>query len=233
MRHDPLVSGLRAPGDLHLLIAQRLDVVGVGRAALVALLLRLACLQFEPADLVGHEGRAGPEIVGLLDQQVLAEHGEFARGGHRGDLVTAPGTHPHEEGVQRSWRLGGGPGSLDQHRSGVTAARLADAPVLGEPETRLTHTRIEHEVARQLLRIGEATHISGRGGEPDGHRHVDAGDGEQAAHHRTVERRLADRPVEDGEIVARNIEFAQGDVLSPRARHRAKPAVPAKLGRPG
>lgn len=209
MRHDALVGCLRPSSDLHLLIAQRLDVVGVGRIALVALLLWLACLQFEPADLVGHEARAARKVVGLLGQQVPAEHGEFARRGHRGDLVTAPGTHPHEEGVQRPRRLGGGPGGLDQHRPSVAAARLADAPEMGGSETGLTHTRIEPEVAHQLLRAGEATHFADRGGEPGGHRHVDAGDGEQAAHHRAVERRLADRPVEDGEILAQGIEFAQ------------------------
>ena len=122
----------RPAGDAHLLVAQLLDVVGVGRPALVALLLRAAGLQFHARTLVGDQGRPRPEVVRLLGQQVPAQHGELARHGHGGDLMAAPGADAHEEGVQRPRRLGRRPGRLDQHGAGVAAADLADAAVMGE-----------------------------------------------------------------------------------------------------
>src|SRR5512132_4334685 len=60
---EVLIGPLRLPGDQQLLIAQRLDVIGVGWTALVTLLHRSAGLQLERTIFMGDQCRARPVIV--------------------------------------------------------------------------------------------------------------------------------------------------------------------------
>jgi hypothetical protein len=55
--------------------------------------------------------------------------GEFARRGHRGDVLAAAGRDPLEERSERPRRARRRPGGLDQHAAGVPAPLLGDAPV--------------------------------------------------------------------------------------------------------
>ncbi len=50
--------------DIDLPIAEFLDVVGIGRATLIAFSRRLASLQLHRADLVGNQRRTRPLVVG-------------------------------------------------------------------------------------------------------------------------------------------------------------------------
>jgi len=67
------------------------------------------------------------------------------------DLMTAPGPDPHEEGVQRSRRLGCGPGGFDQHGARVAAADLANAAMMRDARARLADAWIQPYIAHQLL----------------------------------------------------------------------------------
>ena len=44
-----------------------------------------------------------PGIVLPLGQHMLGDHRKLAGDGNRGDVLTALGAHPHEEGTQRPW----------------------------------------------------------------------------------------------------------------------------------
>jgi len=116
--------------------------------------------------------------------------------------MAAPGPDPDEEGVQRSGRLGGRPGGLDQHRPGVTAPDFADPPVMGSTEARLADARVEPEVAHQLLWALEPADVADRRHQPGRHRQIDAGDREQASDRGIVQRT---NPIErlNGEIKRR------------------------------
>ena len=93
-----------------------------------------------------------------------------------GDLMAAPGADAHEEGVQRPRRLGRRPRRLDQHGARVTAADLADAPVMGRAHARLPNPwvycgaraakRVEDEIAALgtvFDGIGDQSHRLDRG----------------------------------------------------------------------
>src|SRR5215475_8534779 len=67
-RDETGVVALGLFGDLHLLVAQRLDVVGIGWSAPIALCLRLAGLQLHRTGLVGDQCGARPQIVFVLGQ---------------------------------------------------------------------------------------------------------------------------------------------------------------------
>jgi len=108
-----LVGGLGATCDLHLLLPQFLDVVGIAWSAPVALLLGLSGLQFHAPDLVRDQRWPRPEVVDFLRQQVPAQHGELARERDGGDLMTALRPDPDEEGMQRSRCLRGRPRAFD------------------------------------------------------------------------------------------------------------------------
>lgn len=60
-----------------------------------------------------------------------------------------------EEGPERSGRLRGRPGGLDQHGAGIGTPMFADPAILRQAKTGLAHTRIEAEVAHQPLRLAE------------------------------------------------------------------------------
>jgi hypothetical protein len=87
--NEVLVALFGMFGDPRLLLAQFLHVVGIARAALVALLLRLAGGQFHGAALVGDQAWPGPADSPRLRQHVPAQGGELARHRHGGDLMTA------------------------------------------------------------------------------------------------------------------------------------------------
>ena len=159
--------------EAHLLVAQRLDIVGVGRTTLVTFLLRTPGLQFHGATLVGDQCRSGPVIIGLPGDQVPAQHCKLAGNGDGSNLMTPPRPNTHEEGVQRPGCLGRRPSGLDQHGAGVAAADLADAAMVGGAETRLAHARVQSEIAHQLLRAGEAADVADRRHQPGGYREID------------------------------------------------------------
>ena len=83
------------------------------------------------AYLGGDKRRTRPLVIGILGQQMPAEHGEFARHGDRSDLVTTPGSDTQEQRTQRAWRLGGSLGRFGRHGAGMAATALADVGCKG------------------------------------------------------------------------------------------------------
>ena len=140
-----------------LLVAQRLDVIGVGWSTLIALLLRAPGLELHGAHLVGDPRQPRPKVILLFRQDMPAKNCKLARNRDRSDLMTSPGQNAHKEGLQRARRLGGRPGRFDQHRARMAAPDLADAPIVGRAQARLANARIESEVAHELSRMAEAT----------------------------------------------------------------------------
>ena len=95
------------------LVAQRLDVIGVGGSALIAFLLRKSRLELQSAHLVGDERRPRPQVVLFFRQHMPAQNRKLARARHRSDLMPPPCPDAHEEGMQRSGRHSRGPSRLD------------------------------------------------------------------------------------------------------------------------
>jgi hypothetical protein len=62
--------------------------------------------QLKLASFGCHQGRLGEGVVLTLDDQMPAQHGEFARGGHGSDVPTAPGLHPLVKRPQRACGFG-------------------------------------------------------------------------------------------------------------------------------
>src|SRR4051794_34823015 len=104
--------------------------------------------------LDGHQRGSRPEIVRFLREKVPAQDGQLASHRHGGDLVATPSPNADEERVKRSGRLRGSPGGLHQHRARMAASDLADAAVLGETKPGLTNTRVQPDIAHELLRRG-------------------------------------------------------------------------------
>ena len=117
-------------------------------------------------------------------------------------LVAAAGADADEEGVQRPRGLRRRPGGLDEHRPSVAAADLADPPMMGSTETGLADTRVETEIAHQLLWAREAGDVADRRHQSRRHRQIDAGDRHQAFYRRIVQRTLRNLAVEEGEVLA-------------------------------
>jgi len=82
---------------------------------------------------------------------------------------------------------------------------LGDPPVVGRSRSGLPHTRVQPEIADQLLAAGEAFDIADRRHQRAPHDHIDAGDRHQAVHFLVGERRSGDHP----KIVAKPVELAQ------------------------
>src|ERR1700758_4336903 len=97
-----------------------------------------------------------------------AEDGEFARHRDRRDLMAATGADTQKERAQRARRVGRGPGGLDQHGPGMRTPPLADTTMLSQAETGLPHSWVQADIADQLLRTGEAAHITDRRYEASG-----------------------------------------------------------------
>ena len=124
------------------------------------------------------------------------------------DLVAAAGADADEEGVQWPRGLRRRPGGLHQHRPGVAAPDLADPPVMGGAETRLTHARIETEVAHQLLGVLEAVDVADRRHEPRRDGEIDAGDRHRPLDRHIVQRALRNLAVEQVEVLCETIKLA-------------------------
>ena len=86
-RDEAGIVALGLFGDSHLLMAQRLHAISIGRPTLVALSLRVAGLEMHVAGLVGDQRRAHPQIVLVLGQQMPAQNGKVTRHGDSGDLM--------------------------------------------------------------------------------------------------------------------------------------------------
>src|SRR6266581_762541 len=69
-----LVGLFGMAGELDLTVSQLLDVVCVGGAALVSFAAWLAGLQFHRSELVRNQRRPRPLVIGLLGQQMPAQH---------------------------------------------------------------------------------------------------------------------------------------------------------------
>src|SRR5262245_65789944 len=129
------------PGKLDFGITQRFDIVSVGSSTLVALSRRLPGLQLHRAQFVGDQGRACPLLIGALGEEMPAQDGELARHRDRRDLMAATDADTQEECAEWAWRLGRGPGSLDQHGPGIRPPPLADTTMLSQAETGLPPPR--------------------------------------------------------------------------------------------
>src|SRR3546814_20934866 len=101
----------------------------MGRAGLVPLFLRPASLEFHRPALVREQRRSCPAIVGLFGEEMPAQDRQLAGEGDRGDLVAAFCAYSDEEGMQRTWRLGGSPFSFTPHGPRRAATPIADASI--------------------------------------------------------------------------------------------------------
>jgi hypothetical protein len=79
---------------------------------------------------------------------------------------------------------------------------------MGSSGARLMDTRIEAEIADQLLRALKACDIANRCHQPGCHGQVNAGDGEQTPDRWIVQGSLGNLPVEDRQVLGKPIEFA-------------------------
>ena len=217
MADELLVSLLGLLRHDDLMIAQDLDVVGVGRTRPIAFLQRRSRLQFHRAGLVGDQSRPCPLVIRALGQEMPAEHRQLASHGDGGDLVATAGANAQEERPQRSRRLGRRPGRLDQQGPGMGASPLADAAILGEPKPGLVNPRIEPDVAHQLLRAVEAMDITDRGNQPGGDGEVDAGDRQKPSDRRIITDGLGNLAVEPLQVLAQAIKFAQVASMAARS----------------
>jgi hypothetical protein len=101
-------------GQLDLPIAQSLNIVSIGRSRLVAFPSRLAGLQLHGPQLVHDQCRARPLVVGILGQQMPAEHGRLARHGDGRDLMATP-ARIRKKNARR------GPGALEAAQAASTS----------------------------------------------------------------------------------------------------------------
>ena len=99
---EVLVSPLGLGRDEHLPISEFLDVVGIGRTALIPPPGRLTGLELHAPLLDGHQRGSRPEIVRFLREKVPAQDGQLASHRHGGDLVATPSPNADEERVKRS-----------------------------------------------------------------------------------------------------------------------------------
>jgi hypothetical protein len=176
-------------------------------------------------------GERGPleGIVLLADDQVPAQGGELAGGGHHGDLHAAAGADAFVEGTQRPGGLGRGPGGLHQHAAGMGAALGGDPAVLGWLAG-VAHPRVETQIADQPLRGGEPTKVPDRGHDRQGHGGIHARDGQQPADLGAFQADPAEFGVDDPQLLAVEVELAQQPPRPPGARLGGGPGWPARPG---
>ena len=79
----------------------------------------------------------------------------------------------------------------------------------GRRAARLTHARVEAEVADELAPGWEAADVADGGQERRGDDHVDARDGHQPPDLRRGKRRLGDRPLDRGDLLVEKLDLAQ------------------------
>ncbi len=104
-------------------------------------------------------------------------------------------------------RLGRGPGRLNQHGTRVTAADLADTAVMGGSESRLPHSRVQPEIAYQLLRAVEPADVADRRHDAGGDRQVDVGDRHQSVDRGILDCVLRDLAVEQGQVFCQPVKL--------------------------
>ena len=129
--------GLLDPSTL--LIAVALDIVGVGGVFLAALGL-VSRLQLQIAQLLGVQRRSGPRIAFAFAQQMPDDHRELPGCRDGGDMLTAAGANPKEEGAQRTGRSRRRPCGLDEH-AGAHVCGPAWLSVRDKPAQGLTASR--------------------------------------------------------------------------------------------
>ena len=207
-RDEPGVVALGLLGDLHLLVTQRLDVVGIGWSAPVALCLRLAGLKFHGAGLVGDQRRARPQVIFVLGQEMPAQNSELARNGNGSDLVTSPGADADEEGMKGPSRPGRRPSRFDQHGTGMATPDLADTAVMSGTQPGLPYPWVQAKVADEFPRALEPADIANCGHESSSDREVDACDCHQPLDCLVVEGALGDLAIEDVQVVCKPVKFA-------------------------
>src|SRR5947209_16528733 len=118
------------------------------------------------------------------------QHRQLPSESHRGDLGTTAGTDSVEEGAERSWRAGDGPGCLDEHAASVGPADFGDTQSGPCRLTAgLTNSWIQAEITDQALRRGESPDVPDRGHQRQGDCEVDSGYRHQAANVVAVRRR--------------------------------------------
>jgi len=90
----------------------------------------------------------------------------------------------------------------------MAASDLADAAVLGETKPGLTNTRVQPDIAHELLRRGKAADIADGCDKPCRDREVDPGDCDQSLDRRIADCALRHLPVEHVQILREPVEFA-------------------------
>lgn len=159
---------------------------------------------------------------------------QLARDGNGCNLGPATGADAQKKGAERSRSLGRGPGGFDQHSAGVGTSALADAPMLGKPETGLPDTRVQTDIADEFLGIGKSPYIADRRNQAGSNNEVDAGDREQSLNGWIANRRLCDLALENRQILAQPIELTQmsfdcrGFVIGDHLSRKPDPAQPPK-----
>lgn len=154
--------------------------------------------------------RSGAIQPQVSEQHLAGEHRQLAGQGNCRDLGAAPCPDPVEEGTQRSGSAGHGPGSLDQYGAGVSAADLGDAEaarrwlVAGLPDS-----RIETEVADELLGSWETLDVTDGRQKRQSDREVDAGDRHQATDVVSPGGNFSAGPIRGGELLGQEVEEAQ------------------------
>src|SRR5262249_21233508 len=122
---------------------------------------------------------AGEGVVLAAVERVPGDHGELAGDSDGGDVAAAPRGDAFVEGARRAGGAGGVPGRLDQDVPGLARTLLGDAAVPGRLRARLTHPRVETEVADEMSRGREAADVADRGEQGAGGAEVDAREGQQ------------------------------------------------------
>jgi hypothetical protein len=137
------------------------------------------------------------------------DHSQFARCGNSSDLQAATCTDSLEKSAQRSRRFRRCPGGLDQHRPRVRASAFADMPMLSRLQAGLIHTRVQPEIAHELLGRAKARDIADCSQQPDGHRCVHPCDRQKLVDARIFKHRFAEQAINGGEILTQAIQLAQ------------------------
>lgn len=113
---------------------------------------------------------------------------------------------------------------------------FGDTSVLSDAKTGLTHTRIEAEVAHQLLRLAETADVADRRDDAGGNDGIDTGDRRPPTDLRIVNRFAGDVAIKVGKILGQPVDRSIGRSRgcggrSWRACRREASAARARPGR--
>ncbi len=158
---------------------------------------------------MGDQAGAGERVVLLLCDEMPAQHGHLAGGRDGRDLEPAPGLDAAMERPQRT----GGPrraeGGFDEHPSGLCPAGFGDPAVAGGAVAGLVDLGVQAQVGHEAVRGLEAGEVPDRGHDRGGHGDVDARNGHQPGDHRVPDGVGSDVALDQGELVAGEVELAQ------------------------